>query len=181
MDLTEKTIKSQQVFDGKVIDLWVETVKLPDGNESVREIIHHPGGVCVFAIDEHNNVYMVRQFRKPTEQILLEIPAGKLEYGEDPLNAGRRELAEETGVVPDEMISLGYFYPTPAYCCEKIHMYFARGLHHCKQHLDEDEFLEVLKIPYDKLYKMVMNNEIIDGKTAYATLKVRQYIYPSEK
>lgn len=181
MDLIEKTIKSEQVFDGRVVDLWVDTVVLPDGNESVREIIRHPGGVCVFAVDESDNVYMVKQFRKPTEQVLLEIPAGKLEYGEDPLEAGLRELEEEVGVVAKEIISLGYFYPTPAYCCEKIHMYFARGLQQSKQHLDEDEFLEVLKVPYDELYKKVMNDEILDGKTAYATLKVRQYIYPSEK
>lgn len=181
MDLIEKTIKSEHIFDGKVVDLWIDTVTLPDGSESRREIIRHPGGVCVFAVDDENNVLMVRQFRNPTGQVLLEIPAGKLEYCEDPLEAGKRELEEEAGVVAKEMIPLGYFYPTPAYCGEKIHMYFARSLKRTKQHLDEDEFLEVLKIPYDELYNMVINNEIIDGKTAFVTLRVRQYIYPSEK
>ena len=181
MDLIEKTKSSEHIFEGRVVDLWIDTVELPDGNESKREIIKHPGGVCVFAVDDENNVFMVRQFRKPTEQVVLEIPAGKLEYGEDPLKAGIRELEEEVGVVADEIISLGYIYPTPAYCCEKIHMFFARNLKQSSQHLDEDEFLEVLKTPYDELYSMVINNKIIDGKTALATLRAKEYIYPSKR
>ncbi len=176
MDLTEKTIKSKHVFDGVVVDLWVDEVQLPNGNQGVREIIHHPGGVCVFGVDDNNNVIMVRQFRIATEQVLLEIPAGKLEYGENPLSAAKREFQEETGMVADEIISMGYFYPTPAYCKEKIYMYFAKGLKQQSQNLDDDEFLEVLKIPYKQLYSMVLNNEIIDGKTALATLRAKEYI-----
>lgn len=176
MDLIEKTKKSEHVFEGSVVDLWIDTVTLPDGKESKREIINHPGGVCMFAVDDDNNVLMVRQFRKPTEQVILEIPAGKLEKGEDPLEAGKRELEEEAGVFADEIIPMGYFYPVPAYCRERIYMYFARSLHEVPQNLDDDEFLEVLKIPYDELYKMVLNNEIIDGKTALATLRAREYV-----
>ena len=176
MDFTEKTIKSEHIYEGKVVDLWLDTVMLCDGKEATREIINHHGGVCVLAVDENNEVFMVRQFRKPTEQTLLEIPAGKLEKGEDPLEAGKRELEEEAGVTADEFVSLGYFYPTPAYCRERIYMYFAKGLHKTCQNLDEDEFLEVLKVPYEKLYRMVLNNEITDGKTALAALRAREYI-----
>lgn len=176
MDLTEKTINKTHIFKGRVVDLSVETVTLPDGATAEREIIAHPGGVCVLALDENNNVYMVSQFRKATEQVLLEIPAGKLEYGEDPLEAGKRELEEETGYCADEYISLGYFYPTPAYCKEKIYMYFARHLSKTKQNLDADEFLDVSTVPFDELYKKVINNEIIDGKTALATLRVKAFL-----
>ncbi len=176
MDLIEKTIKSEQIYDGKVVNLWLDTVILPDGKEATREIIKHPGGVCVLASDENNHVYMVRQHRIPTGELLFEIPAGKLEYGEDICSAGRRELEEEAGVIAGDMIYMGYFYPTPAYCCEKIHMYFTKVASVCRQHLDDDEFLEVTKVPYDELYKMVMNNEITDGKTALAILKAKELI-----
>lgn len=176
MDLTEKTVSSKEIFDGIVVKLRVDTVTLPDGGSATREIIAHPGGVSVLAIDDDKNVFLVKQFRKPTEQALIEIPAGKLEYGEDPLEAGKRELSEETGAEAEEFIPLGYFYPTPAYCEEKTYMYLARGLKMNRQHLDEDEFLEVLKMPYDKLYDMVINDEIVDGKTALAVLKAKRFI-----
>lgn len=180
MDLTEKTIGTERIYKGRVVDLRVDTVSLPDGSTSTREIIAHPGGVSMLAVDDEKNVLMVRQFRKPTEQVLLEIPAGKLEYGEDPLEAGIRELEEETGTVASEIIPMGFFYPTPAYCEEKTYMFFARGLKSTKQHLDEGEFLEVVKVPYDELYKLVINDEIPDGKTALAVLKARRHIYPGE-
>ncbi len=176
MDLTEKTIKSEPVFKGRVIDLRVDTVTLPDSNTSTREVIAHPGGVCVLAVDDEKNVFMVRQYRYPTKQVLLEIPAGKLEYGEDYFEAAKRELEEEAGVIAENYIYLGYFYPTPAYCEEKIHMYFASGLTKTKQNLDDEEFLEVEKIFFDKLLEMISKGEIIDGKTALAALRAREYI-----
>lgn len=176
MDLIEKTLKSEPIFKGRVIDLRVDTVTLPDGNVSTREVIAHPGGVCVLAVDEEKNVFMVRQYRYPTKQVLLEIPAGKLEYGEDYFEAAKRELEEEAGVVAENYVYLGYFYPTPAYCEEKIHMYFASGLTKTKQNLDDEEFLEVEKVPYDKLLEMISKGEIIDGKTALAALRARDYI-----
>ena len=176
MDLTEKTVSCEKIFKGKVVDLRVETVELPDGKKATREIIAHPGGVGILAVDNDNNVFMVRQFRKPTEKVLLEIPAGKLEYGEDPLTAGKRELEEETGNVAESFVSLGYFYPTPAYCEEKTHMFLARDLKPTRQNLDDGEFLEVEKIPYEKLYQMVINDEIADGKTALAVLKAKRFL-----
>lgn len=176
MDLTEKTVSTERIFDGVVVKLKIDTVSLPDGREATREIIEHPGGVCVLAVDENRNVLMVRQFRKPTEKVMFEIPAGKLEVGENPLEAAIRELEEETGVVPEVIKPMGYFYPTPAYCQEKIYMYYAENLKCSKQNLDDGEFLEVEKIPYDSLYDMVMNDEIDDGKTALATLKAKRYL-----
>ena len=173
MDLFEKTVKSQHIYQGKVVDLWLDTVVLPDGNEASREVINHPGGVCVLAVDESNNAFIVKQYRKGNDGILMEIPAGKLEYGEDVETAALRELREETGVIASDLVYLGYFYPTPAYCREKIHMYFAKNLMRTSTDLDDDEFVEAFSIPFDELYKMVLNDEITDGKTALAVLKAR--------
>ncbi len=174
MDLIEKTLKSEHIYDGKVVDLWLDTVLLPDGKEATREVINHPGGVCVLAVDENNNVLTVRQYRKATDDVMLEIPAGKLEYGEDVEKAARRELREETGMIAGNMVYLGYFYPTPAYCREKIHMYFASQLTKTETDLDEDEFLEASPIPFSQLHKMVLSNEITDGKTVLALLKAKE-------
>ncbi len=174
MELTEKTISTKEVFDGRVVKLRVDTVELPDGNIQTREVIRHPGGVGIIAMDDDKNVLMVKQFRTGAKEVLLEIPAGKLEYGEDPEECGRRELSEETGFVANEFSHLAKFYVTPAYCEEVINIYFAHGLVPSKQHLDDGEFLDVLKIPFDELYKMVINNEIKDGKTIIAVLKLKE-------
>lgn len=174
MDLIEKTVKSEHIYKGKVVDLWVDTVVLPDGKEAEREVINHPGGVCVLAVDERNNVLTVRQYRKAIDDVMLEIPAGKLEYGENVEDAAKRELREETGMIAEELVYLGYFHPTPAYCKEKIHMYFARGLKETETDLDEDEFVEASTVPFDELYKMVLTNSVTDGKTVLAVLKAKE-------
>lgn len=176
MDLTEKTISTKEIFDGKVVKLRVDTVELPDGSMQTREVIRHPGGVGIIAIDNENNVLMVKQFRPGAKNVILEIPAGKLEYGENPEECGKRELSEETGFVANEFFHLAEFYVTPAYCEEIINIYFARDLVPSKQNLDEGEFLDVLKIPFDELYKKVMNNEIKDGKTIIAVLKLKEFL-----
>lgn len=176
MHLEEKTLSSEQKFDGKVVKLFVDQVELENGDRAVREVIKHPGGVCILPLDEDNNVLMVRQFRYPTHKVLLEIPAGKMEYGEDHRECGLRELKEETGCTCDEFTYLGNLIPTPAYDNEVIHMYLARGLHSGEQKLDADEFLDVEKIPLDKAVEMVMNNEIADAKTQIALLKTKQII-----
>ena len=176
MHLEEKTLSGEQKFDGKVVKLFVDKVELENGNETFREVIKHPGGVCVLPLDEDNNVLMVRQFRYPHHKVLLEIPAGKLEPGEDHRACGLRELKEETGCTCDEFTYLGNLIPTPAYDTEVIHMYLARGLHGGEQKLDADEFLEVEKIPLDKAVEMVMNNEITDAKTQIALLKTTRLL-----
>ena len=176
MHLEEKTLSSEQKFDGKVVKLFVDQVELENGEKTFREVIKHPGGVCILPLDGDNNVLMVRQFRYPSHKVLLEIPAGKMEYGEDHRECGLRELKEETGCTCDEFTYLGNLIPTPAYDTEVIHMYLARGLHSGEQKLDEDEFLEVEKIPLDKAVEMVMNNEIADAKTQIALLKTKQLL-----
>lgn len=171
MHLEEKTLSSELKFDGKVVKLFVDKAELENGDIVTREMIKHPGGVCIVPLDEENNVLMVRQFRYPTHKVLLEIPAGKLEFGENHRECGLRELKEETGCTCDEFTYLGSLIPTPAYDTEVIHIYLARGLHGGEQDLDEDEFLEVKKIPLEKAVEMVMNNEIEDAKTQIALLK----------
>lgn len=173
MHLDEKQLSSEQIFDGKVVKLFVDDVELEDGTKAKREVIKHPGGVCVVPLTEENEVLFVRQFRYPHKQVLLEIPAGKLEWGESHHDCGLRELKEETGCTCDEYTYLGSLIPTPAYCGEVIHMYLARGLHGGEQKLDEGEFLDVERIPLDKAVEMVMNNEIGDAKTQIALLKTK--------
>lgn len=173
MHLEERTLESEQRFDGKIVKLYVDKAEVENGDTVTREVIKHPGGVCVVALDEEDNVLFVRQFRYPHQKVLLEIPAGKLEFGEDHRACGLRELKEETGCTCDEFEYLGNLIPTPAYDTEIIHMYLARGLHYGTQKLDADEFLEVEKIPLVKAAEMIMKNEIQDAKTQIAVLKTK--------
>ena len=173
MHLEEKTVSSEQIYEGRVVKLFLDKAELENGEIVTREMIKHPGGVCIVPLDAENNVLMVRQFRYPPHKVLLEIPAGKMEYGEDHCECGIRELREETGCTCDEFTYLGNLIPTPAYDNEVIHMYLARGLHSGAQDLDEDEFLDVEKIPLEKAVEMVMNNEIADAKTQIALLKTK--------
>lgn len=171
MHLEEKTLDTTQIFDGKVVKLFVDKAQLENGEVVTREVIKHPGGVCVVPLDENGNVLFVKQYRYPHHQVMLEIPAGKLEWGESHHDCGLRELREETGCTCDSYTYLGSLVPTPAYCGEIIHMYLAEGLHYGAQDLDEDEFLDIEKIPLAKAAEMVMNNEIPDAKTQLAILK----------
>ena len=173
MHLSEKKISGEQVFSGRVIDLSVDKVELEDGKITTRELITHPGGVCVVPINEKGEVYMVKQFRYPFRQVLLEIPAGKLEKGEDHRLCGIRELKEEIGAQAGLFEYLGCLYPTVAYDTEIIHMYLARELTFGEQDLDEGEFIDVIKMPFEKAVEMVMNNEIPDAKTQLALLKAK--------
>ena len=169
----EKTLSSEMKFDGRVVKLFVDQVELEDGTKAIRELVKHPGGVCVLPLDEEGNVYMVKQFRYPFKQALYELPAGKLEFGEDHRACGIRELKEETGATADSVEYLGCIYPTVAYDTEIIHMYLARGLHFGEQHLDDGEFLDVIKLPFDKVFEMAMNGELPDAKTQTAVLKAK--------
>ena len=171
MHLDEKTIESNLAYKGGILEVYKDTVMLENGKTAGRDVIKHSGGVCVVAVNENKEVYFVKQFRYPHKKVLLEIPAGKKEWGENPLECGMRELREEAGFTADEFISLGCLYPTPAYDTEVIYMYLAKGLHKAEQDLDDDEFLDVLTIPLDEAVKMVMNNEIEDAKTQLALLK----------
>lgn len=171
MEHFEKTLHSEEIFSGKAIHVTNDTVELENGNTAMREVVGHPGGVCVAALTENNELLFVRQFRYPYKEVLLELPAGKLEKGQNPLENGRRELLEETGAVGRGYMTLGKLYPSPGYCGEIIHMYFCRIDHFDQQKLDEDEFLDVERIPLEKAVQMVLNGELPDAKTQAAVLK----------
>ena len=172
MDLTEKTINNNVRFEGKVLTLCHDDVLLPNGKEGKREIVKHRGGVCIAPLTENNELIFVRQFRYAYGEVVLELPAGKLEKGEDPFESGVRELKEETGCTADKYTFLGKLYPSPGYTSEIINIYLAESLHSGEQLLDEDEFLGTEKIPLEKAVQMVMNNEIFDSKTQVAILKI---------
>ena len=180
MYLNEKTLSSEQIFDGVVVKLYRDDIELENGEKGVREFIKHPGGVCVAALDEDENLFMVEQFRYPFGKALTEVPAGKLEFGEDPEECGRRELKEEVGATADSFEYLGCLYPTVAYDTEIIYMFLARGLHFGEQHLDDGEFLDVKKLPLKEAYRMVMANELPDAKTQMAVLKAYLKLHGGE-
>ena len=170
--LEERCISSELIFDGKVVHLYVDQVALPDGNTSVREYVKHIGAVAVLPLTDNHEVLCVRQYRYAHRCLLTEIPAGKLDsYEEDHVEAALRELREETGATCETLTFLGTYRSTPAILDEKVDLYFAEGLSFGETDLDEDEFLEVERIPLDKMLEMVMNGEITDGKTQVAVLK----------
>lgn len=173
-ELEEESVESQRIYDGYVVKLDKDTVKLPNGAVSCREVIRHPGAVVVLPVDGEGNVYLVRQFRYPIGRALLEIPAGKLEYGEDPLTAARRELSEEVGADAREWISLGTVLPTPGFCDEVHHLYLARGLTFGETHPDEDEFLEQVKLPFDELWAMAVDGRLDDSKSVIAVMRAKE-------
>lgn len=172
MNLNEKTLSEKEIFNGKIIRVHVDDVELPDNSKSFREVVEHSGGVCVAPIDEEYNLTFVRQFRYPFKRVLWELPAGKLEKGEDPLQAGLRELHEECGFECERVIDMGTIYPTVAYCSEIIYLFAAVGLKQIQQKLDEGEFLEIEKLPLERAVEMVMNGEISDAKTVALVLKI---------
>ena len=173
MDLTEKTLASQLIYDGKVVHLYKDTVSLPDGGSSTREIVRHVGAVCILPLTAQNEVVLERQYRYAIGQTLIEIPAGKLDSpDEDVREAALRELREETGLVPAELVDLGDFYGSPAIMGERIRMFLARGLTQSAQCLDEDEFLEIFTMPIEEAVTKVLAGDLPDGKTQAAVLKV---------
>ena len=173
MELTEKMVSSQTLYEGKIIKVTLDQARLPDGSLASREVVYHPGGVAVLALDEDGTVYLVKQFRYPIQRQLLELPAGKLEIGEDPEQAALRELREETGASPGTFQSLGELYPSPGYCGEIIRMYLARKLTFGEASLDEGEFLNVERMDFARLVELVLSGEIRDAKTIAAALKTK--------
>ena len=175
--LREKQLTTEDIFDGVVLHVVRDTVALPNGNTSVREVIRHIGAVCVIPVTEDNRVVVERQYRYPLDRIILEIPAGKLDApDEDRLSAIQRELREETGYSADEWLEIGDFHPAPAYSDEYITMYLARGLRKGQQHLDEDEFLDVCTVPLKDLVEDVMAGKISDAKTQVCILKAARIL-----
>ena len=176
MDLTEKKIEEVSRYSGILMDVHVDKVALPGGRTSQREIAEHPGGVTILPLDENGDVYCVRQYRYAFSTELLEIPAGKLEPGEEPLSAAIRELGEETGIAAGRIDSLGAFMMSPGFCTEVLHLYLARDLRFGVAHPDEDELLNVEKYSLRTLVDMVMRGEIGDAKSAIAILKSARFL-----
>ncbi|MDE5862243.1 MAG: NUDIX hydrolase [Ruminococcus sp.] len=176
MHLQEKTITSDTVYEGRIFTIVHDTAELENGETAIRDVLLHSGGVCVIPVTDKNEIFMVKQFRYPFREVTTEIPAGKLEKGESHYECGRRELVEETGFTCTEYIYLGEIYPTPAYNTEIIHVYLARGLNLKEQNLDDDEFLDVEKIPLTQAVEMVMDGRIKDAKTQIAILKTARIL-----
>ena len=176
MDMTEKTIGSEKIFEGRVIKVKRDTVELPNGHTSTREVVEHPGGVAIVPVDDEGYVYMVRQYRYPLGRLCLELPAGKLEYGEDHRECGIRELGEETGMECEDYRYLGVFCPSPGFCQELIHIYMATGLKQGAVHPDEDEFLEIEKYHIDELINMIREGKLQDGKTVIGLLLAKDVL-----
>jgi ADP-ribose pyrophosphatase len=171
--LIESPLASQLIYDGKIVHLYKDTVTLPDGTPAIREVIRHVGAVCVVPLTDEGEVVCVRQFRYPHAKVLLEIPAGKLDSKEeDRPSAALRELREETGALCQTLTPLGQLLTTPAFVDEVIDMYLAEGLTFGDRDLDEDEFLDVVRIPLEKLVDMILQGDVTDAKTQAAVLKV---------
>ena len=173
MDMTEKKLARQDIYAGRVVKLHVDTVELPDGGTSIREIVDHPGGVAILALDEENRVSVVRQYRYAFSRVMLEIPAGKREVGEEPLITAQRELREEVGATAAQWDDLGTLIPSPGCYGETLYLYLARGLSFGAVEPDEDEFLECERMDFETLYQMCIDGTVQDAKTVAAVLKVK--------
>ena len=173
MEMREKRIDGVTIFDGKVVKLVKDKVLCPNGKESYREIIRHPGGAGILCVTKDEKVLLIKQFRYAYDEVIYEIPAGKLEENEDPYFAALREFEEETDNKAKELISLGHIYPTCGYSAEKIYLYLALDVTPCERHLDEDEVIEIEYIPLNKVKEMIANEEIKDAKTIIA---ITQYL-----
>ena len=172
MNLEEKTLEKNEVFHGKIINVRQDRALLPNGRTATRDVVEHKGGVCVVPLCDNGDVILVRQFRYPYLQVLLEIPAGKRDSdAEDPLACGQRELKEEIGATAAQYTELGQLYPSPGYCSEIIYMYLATGLTFGRAQPDADEFLQIERIPLRQAVELVLKGEIKDAKTQTALLK----------
>lgn len=167
MQLEEKTVRKNYIYRGKIINVRCDDAELPNGRPCRREIVEHPGGACVLCVKD-GKVALVKQFRYAYGEAIYEIPAGKLNEGEDPMLAAERELGEETGMIADDLVLRFVLYPTPGYTNEKIFIYEALGVREGKQHLDEGEFLNVEFVPIEDALEMVENGAICDAKTIVA-------------
>ena len=170
MEFEEKTLNSQQIYNGKVVKVFRDDVEISDGHKTFREVVRHSGGVVILAFKD-SKILLVKQFRYPMKEVLLELPAGKLEYGEDPFKAAKRELEEETGYCANKWTDLGYVYTSPGYSDEKLYLYKAEDLYYTQCHPDVGEILEPLEFEYNEVLKMVKSGEISDAKSLCALMR----------
>ena len=171
MEFKEEMVSQETVYEGVIVNVRRDKARLMDGRITNREVVEHPGGVAVFAMDDQGRVALVRQYRSPMGEETLELPAGKLEPGEDPRDSGLRELAEETGLVPGTFEDMGCLYSSPGILAERIYLYFAKDLTQGPTHPDDGEFVETVWLPYQDLVDKARRGEIKDGKTLVGILK----------
>ena len=175
-DFTESSLRRLSQYEGLIVRVTLDEVRMHDGTTTMREVVEHPGGVAILPVDAEGNAYCVRQFRYPFREHFLEAPAGKLEHGEDPQTCAVRELAEETGLTAGRLVSLGSVCASPGFSNEVLHLYLALGLTAGHAHPDQGEFLDVLRLPLAELVSRVMAGEVRDGKTVVAALKAAKYL-----
>ena len=172
----EKTMKSEKIYEGKMLNLRIDTVELPDKKYSKREIIEHPGAVAIIPITDDGHIILVKQFRKSVDKVLLEIPAGKLEINEEPRETAIRELKEETGYSANKLEYLFEFFTSPGFSNEKMYLFLATDLIKGSPQCESDEFIEEVKIHIDDLVKMIDRGEVVDSKTIVGTLIAKKYL-----
>ena len=173
--MAEKTLSSQLIYDGRAVKLRVDTVKMPGGRETTREIVEHSDCVAVVAIDDNDNVLLVNQFRKSVEKELLEIPAGGIEPGEDPVTTVRREMQEETGYLPQKVERLGGFYSTPGYCTEYLYLYLATDLTPSPLYAEDTEDIRLVRVPFSQISGLITSGSICDAKSIAGLLTFLEY------
>ena len=176
MEFYEKQIETKTVYEGLIVNVRSDIAELQNGKRVRREVVEHPGGVGIIPVTHDNKILMVRQYRYPMEEELLEIPAGKLGKGEEPLGCAVRELSEETGCTAGRIVDLGAVYPSPGFCKETLYLYLALDLQRGDMHLDEDELLSVEAVSLDELVDRIMANELPDAKTVIGILKAKKYL-----
>lgn len=171
----EKTLSSQLIYEGRAVRLRVDTVKTSDGRKTTREIVEHSDCVAIIAIDAADNVLLVEQFRKPVEKTLLEIPAGGIDPGEDPVTAVRREMREETGYLPRKVERLGGFYSAPGYCSEYLYLYLATDLTLSPLHAEDTESIRLVRVPVTQIVSLITSGSICDAKSIAGLLIFLDY------
>ncbi len=172
----ERTLSSENIYRGRVVGLRVDSVELPSGRRTIREIVEHGACTAIVAIDSQKNVLLVRQYRKPVEMELLEIPAGNIEQGEEPLDCARRELEEETGFSAKNWEDLGFFYTSPGFCTEGMYLYLATGLKRKKRAADDDEQIELVRVPLSEIAGLIESGEVCDAKSVAGLLLALQRV-----
>ena len=175
-DLSEHLVSSERVYDGALLKVYRDAVRLPDGSEGAREYIRHPGAVAIVPLFDDGRVLLERQFRYPHRREFIEVPAGKLEQGEPHLDTAKRELLEETGYAAQDWRYLGVIHTAIAYTDEAIHLYLARTLSLTERKLDQGEFLETLVRPFDEVLRLIRDGELTDAKSVAALLWVSRFI-----
>jgi len=176
MAFFEKQVETNTVYEGIIVNVRRDIAQLQNGNRAGREVVEHPGGVGIVAVTDENKIILVRQYRYPMQLELLEIPAGKLDYGEDPYKCAVRELSEETGYSAGTMVDLGVIYPSPGFCRETLYLYLALDLKKGEMHLDFNELLSVEQHNIDDLIEMIMENKLSDAKTIIGIMKAKAYL-----